>query len=266
MFSIEPYPHSRVKICYVTVSVYTSQQVVPLYEHSMPFFFFFFLATSAVKEFWVACLDCPYNVFQKMLHQCPRVEPRTRAWLTAARSSIFVCFPMNNEWGFVVPMHVCARVHFSVRAYACVCVLVDGGLTDTQDCVPVCVLMGDYECWFMCVSSVCVCFLWAGADYRLKAHVRVCCYSSVKDPLSTDSTPPRLFHLKFHRCIRAAQWQHVSTPALNFPAVRELLAKLQIGVLGLSLHSSWTSLSWFESLLKTFFFLLCHREKRGTFI
>lgn len=186
-----------------------------------------------------------------MLHQCPRVEPRTRAWLTAARSSIFVCFPMNNECacaGFVVPMHVCARVRFNVCAYSCVCILVDGGLTDTQDCVPVCVLMGDYECWFVCFK--CVCFLWAGADYRLKAHVRVCCHSSVKDPLSTDSTPPRLFHLKFHRCIWAAQWQHVSVPALNFPAAHKLLAKLQIGMLGLSLHSSWTSLLWFESLLK----------------
>lgn len=114
----------------------------------------------------------------------------------------------------------------------------------------------------LCVFQVCVCFLWAGVDYRLKAHVRVCCHSSVKDPCSTDSTPPRLFHLKFHRCIQAAQWQHVSIPALNFPAALKLLAKLQIGMLGLSLHSSWTSLLWFESLLKTFFsyFVIGRRE------
>lgn len=34
-------------------------------------------------------------------------------------------------------------------------------------------------------------------------------------------------------------------------------------MLGLSLHSSRTSLLWFESLLKTFF-SLCHRDKRET--
>lgn len=85
-------------------------------------------------------------------------------------------------------------------------------------------------CPFVCIwviMTACLCvfkvgvfvfFFWAPAHYRLllqlKPHV-VCFHNTVKDPLYTDSTPPFLFHLKFHWCIQASQWQHVSIPALN---------------------------------------------------
>lgn len=58
-----------------------------------------------------------------------------------------------------------------------------------------------------------------------------------------------------HVCVFlwAAQWHRVSILVLNLPAASKCLAKLQIGMLGLSLHSSRTSLLWIESVLKTFF-------------
>lgn len=77
---------------------------------------------------------------------------------------------------------------------------------------------------------------------QLEAQAMVCCPSSLKDPFAADSTPSSLFHLKFHRCIRAAQWQHVFILALKTsPHQANCLAKLEIGMLGISFHSSWRS-------------------------
>ena len=79
----------------------------------------------------------------------------------------------------------------------------------------------------------------------------MCCPSSLEDPLSVDGTPSSLFHLKFQRCFQAAQWQHISIPALKPSKHKEnLLTNWQAG---LSLHSSWRSLLWFQSFWKLFF-------------
>lgn len=160
-----------------------------------------------------------------------------------------VCFPMNIEC-------VCPCV------CVCVCLKAAGGLTDIQDWVSVlCCLWVIMSVCFKC-ELVWACLLCAGVGHRLKAHAVVFCHQFRRWTRSLlTSTPPCLLHLKSHRCIGAAQWQHVYIPALNFPAASKLLAKLVIGMLGLSLHLSWTSLLWFESLLKTFsHFVIGRRE------
>lgn len=83
----------------------------------------------------------------------------------------------------------------------------------------------------------------------------------VRDCLA-DSTPPRPLYQKFHACVRAARRQRVSISSSKLPSSeqRKLLPRLQIGRLGLSLHSSRTNLCALSgSLLKTFFFALSSR-------
>lgn len=88
------------------------------------------------------------------------------------------------------------------------------------------------------VRFKCVCvFFWARAVYWT-AYVIPRCHG---EGPSSDSTPPCPFYQKFHACIWAARWQRVSISSSE----QKLLARLQIGRLGLSLQLSWMTILCF---------------------
>lgn len=88
------------------------------------------------------------------------------------------------------------------------------------------------------VRFKCVCvFFWARAVYWT-AYVIPRCHGEGPSP---DSTPPCPFYQKFHACIWAARWQRVSISSSE----QKLLARLQIGRLGLSLQLSWMTILCF---------------------
>lgn len=121
-------------------------------------------------------------------------------------------------------------------------------------CMPNCVLMCNYEC----LVKGCVCFLWAGMD-DWTAYIIP---HRQGEGLSADSTPPHPLYQKFHACVRAARQRRISISSSKLPSSeqRKRLPRLQIGRLGLSLHSSRTNLCVFSgSLLKTYFFALSLR-------
>lgn len=167
----------------------------------------FFLLLQQSKNFeWLGLIS--HTFFKKCYISVLKWNPEKKKPDSSELKNLCVC-----SW--IMCVYVCAGLDFCVCVYAYLCI---SRLTDMHNFVASCVLMGVCQCVCACVfqmcTRVCVCFFWTGADCRLKPRVIVCCHTSVKDSLSADNTPPCLFHLS----IRAVQWQHISIPALNFPA------------------------------------------------
>lgn len=139
---------------------------------------------------------------------------------------IYVCFLMNNWCAASLRACMCVWwcLHITVCPIVCLCVILSA-----------------------CFKGVC--FPWSLSLFPI-ARVRACLLTAHL---------PACFIRNFMHAFGQLGDDASLFPALNFPTSkqRKLLPGLQIGRLGLSLHSSRTNLCAFsESLLKTFFFAL----------